>query len=877
MFLLEKATSIIAKEKLDESSKYNIFTASSPSNTIVVTPKSISGQLINDTFRTTNDLYEYSFSILKKATLLEFDRVYNETHQIETIYNEQLKDSVTSLFNGKNACCILFGPEESGKSYTLRGPNDPKSNEYGIFGRVIQDVLNLVELSKQTNLIQKKHKTGIYYAVKMSVYQVYLEQVNDLLSNQYNENLKIEKFYDDETNMMKTHISDLCEKEINSKTDYDDLMRQAVHNRRSLANYLKINDYKRKSHLVLSVIVEKREKVIDGYKRSAENTIGKYSQIDFVELASSTLGFNEASNSKSGSNIPDSTDFDDALFKSTSRTFNSICNNLVSASVGVIPKFDTKLTLSLKNTLNFHSNIVFLTCVLPSENPPSNSLKCLKFTNWLRNQILNLQLNQDYKIKTAYEESEEDTVQRDYKNPSDYNKRNNHEKYENSKSNLDSYNDFDNYYNYKRNQNKNFREDKTKDDIYELPQRFSTQGSTYVPENIGRSVNMNDVNKTDHQSLYDKYQPLDRERPSYQPRSPISRTNYSYAKPDQEKFDDFKYDEATIKRSRESIRPKYSKIKYHAPETSDSEYVEEKKPRSVNKSRKHTRSETNLFTEDITYPNIENEKKLHEVEKSLRDLEVKSLEMSRYIDNMKADKSRIVGMNDDSVGNAHFKTGCDCEVDKQKQEASILKSDNIIFREDINRLTEINLHIEEELARQRNRNLELAAENEKLNYDKAQLRCEIDKINENHSRIKSQENSLVDQLNHRFMTENRIRDLELENKNLREAKQNFEVDYKVLLERHTELKKINEQNENELNFIKIRQGEEVNNIENKLDKMAKEIEIQQRENSQLRLAEERMRQEISNLERQRENFREKYQDSKIKNNMLNTKLNEVHS
>ena len=36
-----------------------------------------------------------------------------------------------------------------------------------------------------------------------------------------------------------------------------------------------------------------------------------------------------------------------------------------------------------------NSNIIFFNCVIPWEYPVNNSFKALKFTTWLRNQILN--------------------------------------------------------------------------------------------------------------------------------------------------------------------------------------------------------------------------------------------------------------------------------------------------------------------------------------------------------------------------------------------------------------------------------------------------------------------------------------------------------
>jgi hypothetical protein len=57
--------------------------------------------------------------------------------------------------------------------------------------------------------------------------------------------------------------------------------------------------------------------------------------------------------------------------------------------------------------------------------------------------------------------------------------------------------------------------------------------------------------------------------------------------------------------------------------------------------------------------------------------------------------------------------------------------------------------------------------------------------------------------------------------------------------------------------------------------MTKQMETLQRENNTMRNNEERLRQEVLNLEKQRDNYHEKYQDNKNKNNILNTKLAEV--
>ena len=122
---------------LNPDTKYTIFTSKQQSNLLIVSSKPIKGSSINETFKTKNDLYDFSQSILKETSLLEFDKVYNETHSLEKIYNENIKDNITNLFHGKNSCILFFGPIDSGKSYSLRGSADYKNNEHGMIFLVL--------------------------------------------------------------------------------------------------------------------------------------------------------------------------------------------------------------------------------------------------------------------------------------------------------------------------------------------------------------------------------------------------------------------------------------------------------------------------------------------------------------------------------------------------------------------------------------------------------------------------------------------------------------------------------------------------------------------------------------------------------------------
>lgn len=105
-----------------------------------------------------------------------------------------------------------------------------------------------------------------------------------------------------------------------------------------------------------------------------------------------------------------------------------------------------------------------------------------------------------------------------------------------------------------------------------------------------------------------------------------------------------------------------------------------------------------------------NQSKLVDVERTLRDLETKSLEMSKHIENLRNERSKIDdnrfvdnSNNNVNVSRTNFGNNLDYEYEKLRQENSMIKSDNIIFREDINRLSDMNRHLEEEIRRQRDR------------------------------------------------------------------------------------------------------------------------------------------------------------------------------
>ena len=858
---------------LNPSIKYTMFTCKQPSNTLIISSKPIKGSSINETFLTKNDLYDFSQSILKDTSLLEFDKVYNETHSLEKIYNENIKDNITNLFHGKNSCVLFFGPFDSGKSFSLRGSADKRINENGILSKAINDIFSLVELTKQAN---QNSKINSYFIVKLSAYQIYLDSVHDLLSREIQQ-IKIEQYYDN--HLINTYLVNLTQKEINNKKEYDICIQEAVKQRKNLSQVLKVNELKRKSHLVISIIIEKREKTLDGITSiNNENLNENYSQIDFVELASSNYGL-------IGDIDENETSMNRILYQNTSKVFNSISNNIICSFNNMTPKNESKLTLCLKKTLRMNSNIVLVNCIVPWEYPLNNSFKALKFGNWIRNQILNLSEN-DVMVNNNFNQFSNNYE--DENNINNYNNMNDNIM-NNLNDNINNMNDLNDmnrinmsknlnnmnrmsYNNINSNNNllnsKNFQEDNLM-----FQGNLGETQNNYIPKSVANnSINMSGfgkdiTNSTSHTMPNNISEQLSNYRsinPSlisgniksiYKPESPFNNdiNNKNY----------YSNDENDIREIRGKIRRKY---KSPEPQNNINNNINLREIKSPN----YSGIRNNINSEDFTP-----EQKLQILENSLRQLEEKSFEMNQQLEDIRNQRENINLSAFANKGTVSYLP--DPEIEKIKIEYMTLKNDNIILREDMNRLVNNNKHLENELNIQRNRNIELANDNERLNQEKISLENKLKEILNEYEQNKISKKSLEDLYTEKMKMENKTKDSENELNKMRDEKSKYEINYKVLKERFDELKK----NFDNLNceYIQTKQihNEEISKIDEKVDFLTREIDILQKENSGLRQNEERQRLELNSIEKQRDNYRDKYQEQKNNNDLLATKLQEIES
>ena len=216
------------------------------------------------------------------------------------------------------------------------------------------------------------------------------------------------------------------------------------------------------------------------------------------------------------------------------------------------------------------------------------------------------------------------------------------------------------------------------------------------------------------------------------------------------------------------------------------------------------------------------------------------------------------------------------EYERILQENVTLKSDTLIFREDIKHLTEVNKRLESELGISRKKILDLVNENDNYQNQLCQKSLEIDKLTQAITRLRLFDNPDVEfTLENRKNKDQRIQELEFENKNLTEEKIKLSTEHRILIERFNEFKSQNDDLSKELNFSKMRENEQINVLEDKIRNLELQLDSIGRENNSLRLTDEKFRRELQLITKEKETYLNKYQKKKDQLNQLSQRYNEL--
>ncbi|CAN3373762.1 hypothetical protein DIURU_005792 [Diutina rugosa] len=102
-----------------------------------------------------------------------FDRVFGVDSAQHEVYQFSITQTVDDLMNGYNGTVLAYGQTGSGKSYTMMGSSLYDEDERGIIPRIAEDIFNHIGHGS----------SDIEYTVGVSYFEIYMEQIRDLLDD----------------------------------------------------------------------------------------------------------------------------------------------------------------------------------------------------------------------------------------------------------------------------------------------------------------------------------------------------------------------------------------------------------------------------------------------------------------------------------------------------------------------------------------------------------------------------------------------------------------------------------------------------------------------------------------------------------------------
>ena len=217
------------------------------------------------------------------------------------------------------------------------------------------------------------------------------------------------------------------------------------------------------------------------------------------------------------------------------------------------------------------------------------------------------------------------------------------------------------------------------------------------------------------------------------------------------------------------------------------------------------------------------------------------------------------------------------DFDKIIQENIILKSDNLLFKEDINHLSEINKTLSNELNAAKQQILTLINQNASYQKEIANKLATINQLNETIDKmniVSSQKSTTIGRQIKQNLEE-KIYYLNKNNKELNNELVKANTENKVLKEQIEELKKDNDKHKKYHDISASKEKEQMSILEDKVLFMENQLNDISKENNELRILDDKNRKEIEILQKEKENIQNKYENKKEEYNQLILKYNQL--
>jgi len=255
--------------------------------------------------------------------------------------------------DGYNATVFAYGATGAGKTFTMLG----EAHSPGLMLMTLGGLFSLVEeLSLERD-----------YQVKLSYLEIYNEVIRDLL-NPSKSMLDIRE--DPAKGVMVANLTEIMP---NTPEEVVDSIRKG--NKRRTCEPTEANKTSSRSHAVLQIFVQQRDKA---YDINSEVAVGKLSLIDLA-------GSERASNTKNrGMRLIEGANINKSLL-SLANCINALCDANEKDPKVHIPYKDSKLTRLLKDSLGGNCRTVMVACISPYSGTYEDTHNTLEYANRAKN------------------------------------------------------------------------------------------------------------------------------------------------------------------------------------------------------------------------------------------------------------------------------------------------------------------------------------------------------------------------------------------------------------------------------------------------------------------------------------------------------------
>ncbi|XP_076599334.1 kinesin-like protein KIF11 [Chaetodon auriga] len=314
-----------------------------------------------------------------------FDMVFGPAAKQIEVYRSVVCPILDEVIMGYNCTVFAYGQTGTGKTFTMEGersPNEQFTWEEDPLAGIIPRTLH--------QIFEKLSENGTEFSVKVSLLEIYNEELFDLLSPTEDVNERLQLF-DDPRNKRGVVVKGLEEVTVHNKDEVYQILERGAAKRRTASTLM--NAYSSRSHSVFSVTIHMKEITLDGEE------LVKIGKLNLVDLAGSeNIGRSGAvdKRAREAGNINQSL-----------LTLGRVITALVEKRPHV-PYRESKLTRILQDSLGGRTKTSIIATVSPSSSNLEETLSTLEYASRAKNIMNKPEVNQKLTKRTLIKEYTEE-------------------------------------------------------------------------------------------------------------------------------------------------------------------------------------------------------------------------------------------------------------------------------------------------------------------------------------------------------------------------------------------------------------------------------------------------------------------------------------